>query len=88
MNKLFGGVGLPSLLKDVDSPCLTIKIYMAKTDALETQMLTQRILKEIIPAPVVEAAGKCAHFASRVLNALAATMNLTVLWAIAKPIRP
>jgi len=57
-------------------------------DCTPTQMLTQRGLKEIIVVLVVGPVGKCVHFASRVLNALDATTNPTVLWAIAKPIRP
>ena len=88
-NKLFGGVERPLLSRDVDSPGMIIETYMAKASAPGTQMRTQRLLKEIMPVPVMEAeAGKCAHFASKVSNASDATMNPTVLWAIAKPIRP
>jgi len=88
MNKLFGAVERPLLSRDVVFHGGIIKTCMGKPDAPEPQMLTQRGLKEIIVVVAVEPVGKCAHFASRVLNALGATMNPIVLWAIAKPIRP
>jgi hypothetical protein len=88
MNKFFGGVERPLLSRDVDSPIGIIKICMGKLGAPGTRRLTQMELKEIIVVLVVGPVGKCVHFASRVLNALGATTNPTVLWAIAKPIRP